>query len=158
MHSFPWLADASRQSTLGQGAGEDFRCSTRVGSGAPEVTVGKEGAELTRGKIHHNYSYSSCGFFEVSSLFSPDPSKPVRGKFTNSSFYNNVAIDNGWLHLLQVASTDVHNIRWENHTVVQHKGSLNEGIVPAGTFFFDSANRGGILVLWPTDGTRRGSG
>jgi parallel beta-helix repeat protein len=97
--------------------------------GATEVTVGADGAELTGVKIHHNYSYNSCGFFEVSSMFSSDSANPVRGKFTNSEFYNNVTIDSGWLHLLQVANTDMHNIRWENNTLVQHKGSLNQGIL-----------------------------
>jgi MYXO-CTERM domain-containing protein len=94
--------------------------------GATEVTVAGGGAELTGVKIHHNYSYNSCGFFEISSGFSSDN---VRGKFTDSEFYNNVTIDSGWLHLLQVANTDMHNIRWENNTLVQHKGSLNQGIL-----------------------------
>jgi parallel beta-helix repeat protein len=94
--------------------------------GATEVTVAGGGAELTGVKVHHNYSYNSCGFFEVSSGFSSDN---VRGKFTNSEFYNNVTVDSGWLHLLQVANTDMHNIRWENNTLVQHKGSLNQGIL-----------------------------
>jgi MYXO-CTERM domain-containing protein len=97
--------------------------------GATEVTVGRDGAELTGVKIHHNYSYNSCGFFEVSSMFSSDSANPVRGKFTNSEFYNNVTVDSGWLHLLQVANTDMHNIRWTNNTLVQHKGSLNAGIL-----------------------------
>ncbi len=97
--------------------------------GATEVTVGRDGAELTGVKNHHNYSYNSCGFFEVSSMFSSDPANPVRGKFTDSDFYNNVTIDSGWLHLLQVANTDMHNLRWYNNTLVQHKGSINAGIL-----------------------------
>ena len=97
--------------------------------GATEVSVGADGAEVTGVKVHHNYSYNSCGFFEIASVFSSDPNNPVRGKFTNSEFYNNVTIDSGWLHLLQVANTDMHNIRWENNTLVQHKGSLNQGIL-----------------------------
>jgi hypothetical protein len=97
--------------------------------GATEVTVGADGAELTGVKIHHNFSYNSGGFFEVSSMFSTDPNNPIRGKFTNSEFNNNVTIDSGWLHLLQVAITDIHNFKWENNTLVQHKGSLNAGIL-----------------------------
>jgi MYXO-CTERM domain-containing protein len=97
--------------------------------GATEVTVGGDGAELTGVKIHHNYSYNSCGFFEVSSGFSSDSSNPKRGIFSNSEFYNNVTIDSGWLSLLQVANTDIHNFKWENNTLVQHKGSTNAGIL-----------------------------
>jgi MYXO-CTERM domain-containing protein len=97
--------------------------------GATEVSVGADGAEVTGVKIHHNFGYNNCGFFEIASVFSSDPDNPVRGKFTNSDFYNNVSIDSGWLHLLQVANTDMHNIRWYNNTVVQHKGSTNAGIL-----------------------------
>ena len=42
----------------------------RCDGGATEVTVGY-GKEVTDVRIHHNISYKSCGFFEVSSMFQP---------------------------------------------------------------------------------------
>ena len=77
----------------------------RCDGGATEVTV-PYGKEVTDVKIHHNLSYRSCGFFEVSSMFQPDADKAkglpyVKGKFTNSVFYDNVMIDSGWISLLQ---------------------------------------------------------
>lgn len=41
-------------------------------------------------------------------------------------------VDSGWLHLLQVSNTDMHNIRWEDNTLVQNKGALNQGILMIG--------------------------
>src|ERR1700690_300334 len=77
--------------------------------GATEVTVGA-GATLSGVKVHHNFSYNSCGFFEVSSGGSS------KGTFSDSEFYYNVSIDSGWLMLLQVNNTNLSNIRWENNT------------------------------------------
>ena len=91
--------------------------------GATEVTV-SAGGTLSGVKIHHNFGYNNCGFFEISSGFGE-----TRGVFSDSEFYNNISIDSGWLSLLQVANTDMHNIRWENNTIVQHKGSTNAGIL-----------------------------
>ncbi len=78
--------------------------------GATEVAVPQNG-EVTGLKIHHNFSYNSCGFFEVSG---------VGGTFSNSEFYNNVSIDSSWAMLLQVNETTLENIRWENNTFVHH--------------------------------------
>ena len=91
--------------------------------GATEVTV-SAGGTLSGVKVHHNYGYNNCGFFEISSGFGE-----TRGVFSDSEFYSNISIDSGWLSLLQVANTDMHNIRWENNTLVQHKGSTNAGIL-----------------------------
>jgi len=103
----------------------DYACWTggSCDGGATEVSIGA-GGTLSGVKVHHNYSYNSCGFFEVSSGFGD-----TRGVFSDSDFYNNVSIDSGWLHLLQVANTDMHNIRWENNTLVQRKGSINAGML-----------------------------
>ena len=92
--------------------------------GATEVTVGANGATLTGVKIHHNFSYQNCGFFEVSSM-----AGSAKGNFTDSAFYDNVSIDSGWLMLLQVNNTNLSNIKWDNNTVVQRSGSLNAGML-----------------------------
>lgn len=97
------------------------KTSARCDGGATEVTVPYAG-EVTDVKIHHNFSYRSCGFFEVSSMFQPSDSSGgyVKGKFTNSAFYDNVMIDSGWISLLQVNNTKLSNVRWENNTIVHH--------------------------------------
>jgi hypothetical protein len=92
--------------------------------GATEVTVGA-GATLSGVKVHHNFSYNSCGFFEVSSGVQNN----VGGTFADSEFFDNVSIDSGWLMLLQVNNTTLSNIKWENNTIVQHKGSANAGML-----------------------------
>jgi MYXO-CTERM domain-containing protein len=91
--------------------------------GATEVTVGA-GGTVSGVKIHHNFSYQSCGFFEVSS-----GSGSSKGVFKDSEFYDNVSVDSGWLMLLQVNNTDQSNIKWDNNTVVQRSGSLNAGML-----------------------------
>jgi MYXO-CTERM domain-containing protein len=93
----------------------------RCDGGATEVTV-KYAGEVTDVEIDHNYSYNSCGFFEVSSMFQPKDSTDsyVKGKFTNSVFHDNVMVDSGWISLLQVNNTKLVNVRWENNTIVHH--------------------------------------
>jgi MYXO-CTERM domain-containing protein len=114
--------------------------------GATEVSIGKDGASLSGLKIHHNYSYHSCGFFEVSSMFSSDPNNPIKGLFADSEFYNNVSVDSGWLSLLQVCNTDLKNIRWENNTIIQHKGSPRAGMLVAVYTGLGSGMTGGDLL------------
>jgi MYXO-CTERM domain-containing protein len=92
--------------------------------GATEVTVGSAGT-LSGVKIHHNFSYQSCGFFEVSSM-----QGSTKGLFSDSEFYDNVSIDSGWLMLLQVNNTDMSNVKWTNNTIVQRKStSINPGML-----------------------------
>lgn len=91
----------------------------RCDGGATEVTVPYAG-EVTDVHIHHNFSYNSCGFFEVSSMPSSGSGSYVKGKFTNSEFHDNVMIDSGWISLLQINNTKLSNVRWENNTIVHH--------------------------------------
>ena len=95
----------------------------RCDGGATEVSIpnGKNGApgEITDVEIDHNFSYNSCGFFEVASMF--QSSTPyVKGHFTNSVFHDNVMVDSGWISLLQVNNSKLINVRWENNTIVHH--------------------------------------
>jgi MYXO-CTERM domain-containing protein len=83
--------------------------------GATEVSIGN-GATVSGVKIHHNFAYNTCGFFEVSS-------GTDGGTFADSEFYDNVSVDSGWLFLIQVNNTTLSNVRWENNTVVYHKSS-----------------------------------
>lgn len=85
--------------------------------GATEVSVG-EGGTVTGLKIHHNFNYNSCGFFEVSGF----------GTFSDSEFYYNVSIDSAWAMLLQVNETTLSNIRWENNTFVHHADAYSPSI------------------------------
>jgi len=95
----------------------------RCDGGATEVSVpnGTNGAagEVTDVKIHHNFSYNSCGFFEVASMFQSGATY-VKGKFTNSVFHDNVMVDSGWISLLQINNTKLTNVRWENNTIIHH--------------------------------------
>ncbi|HEX7508315.1 MAG TPA: choice-of-anchor Q domain-containing protein [Polyangia bacterium] len=95
----------------------------RCDGGATEVSIpnGKNGAagEITDIEIDHNFSYNSCGLFEVASMFQSG-STYVKGKFTNSVFHDNVVVDSGWISLLQVNNTKLINVRWENNTIVHH--------------------------------------
>lgn len=86
--------------------------------GATEVTV-REGGTVTGVRVHHNFSYNNCGFFEVSG----------NGTFADSEFYYNVSIDSGWMFLLQVNETTLSNVRWENNTIVHHSGSDSTPVV-----------------------------
>jgi len=91
----------------------------RCDGGATEVTV-KYAGLVTDVEIDHNYSYNSCGFFEVSSMFNTGSGAYVKGQFTNSVFHDNVMVDSGWISLLQVNNTKLTNVRWENNTIVHH--------------------------------------
>jgi MYXO-CTERM domain-containing protein len=108
--------------------------------GATEVTVGNGGG-VSGVKIHHNFSYNSCGFFEVSSGFGGS-----KGLFSDSEFSYNVMIDSGWMMLLQVNNTDLSNVLWENNTVVQHAGSTNAGMVTTIFTGTSSGVTGGALA------------
>jgi hypothetical protein len=106
-----------RCSTLAQWvSGTNPQCD----GGATEVTVPYAG-EVTDVRIHHNLSYYSCGFFEVSSAFSSGSGTYVKGKLTNSVFHDNLMIDSGWISLLQINNTRLTNVRWENNTIVHHR-------------------------------------
>ena len=85
--------------------------------GATEVAVG-EGETVSGLKVHHNFSYNNCGFFEVSGF----------GTFADSEFYYNVSIDSAWAMLLQVNETTLSNIRWENNTFVHHADAYTPSI------------------------------
>jgi MYXO-CTERM domain-containing protein len=108
--------------------------------GATEVTVGN-GGNVSGVKIHHNFSYNSCGFFEVSSGFGGS-----KGLFSDSEFSYNVMIDSGWMMLLQVNNTDLANVRWENNTVIQHAGSTNAGMITTIFTGTSSGVSGGALA------------
>ena len=108
--------------------------------GATEVAVGA-GGTVSGVKIHHNFSYNSCGFFEVSSGFGDS-----KGLFADSEFSYNVMVDTGWMMLLQVNNTDLSNIRWENNTVVQHQGSTNAGMITTVFTATSSGMTGGSLA------------
>jgi hypothetical protein len=121
--------------------------------GATEVTVGSgAGATVSGLKIHHNLSINSCGFFEVSSMgalgagAADAGNSAPKGTFADSTFYNNVIIDSGWLSLLQVNNTDLKNIKWENNTLVQHNGSVNQGIIAVVFTATSSGMSGGALM------------
>lgn len=142
--------------------------------GATEVAVpGGVGSTVSGLKIHHNFAYNTCGFFEVSSMgalvgvgggISDAGSSAPKGTFSDSAFYNNVIIDSGWLSLLQVSNTDLKNIRWENNTIVQHKGSVNAGIMAIVFTGCSSGMCGGALLpdtvfwtnnVWVFDGVNQ---
>jgi hypothetical protein len=92
--------------------------------GATEVSAAS-GGTIENVHVHHNFSYNSCGFFEVASYFG-DLGK---GLFKDSTFHNNVIVDSAWMGLLQVNNTDLENIHFYNNTLIQRPGSLNEGIL-----------------------------
>jgi MYXO-CTERM domain-containing protein len=140
--------------------------------GATEVAVpGGVGGTVSGLKIHHNFAYNTCGFFEVSSMGNLvgvgggiADAGGVKGLFSDSAFYNNVMIDSGWISLLQVSNTDLENIRWENNTIVQHAGSVNSGIMAIVYTSCSSGMCGGSLLpntvywtnnLWVFDGVRQ---
>jgi hypothetical protein len=136
-----------------------INCSTKAAwtggscdGGATEVTA-TNGKAVTDVMIHHNFSYNSCGFFEVSTTFDSSSSGTfTKGMFQDSAFYNNVMIDSGWISLLQVNNTDLKNIRWENNTIVHHKGSMNAGMMAVVYTSTSSGTSGGALapdsVFW----------
>ena len=106
-------------STAAQWVSNTSGGGVRCDGGATEVTV-KYAGEVTDVEIDHNFSYNSCGFFEVSSMFNTGSGAYVKGKFTNSVFHDNVMVDSGWISLLQVNNTKLINVRWENNTIVHH--------------------------------------
>ena len=102
--------------------------------GATEVAV-PEGGTVSGLRVHHNFSYNSCGFFEVSGF----------GTFSDSEFYYNVSVDSSWAMLLQVNETTLSNIRWENNTFVHHADAYSPSIsmiyqaeLPAGVVTFNN--------------------
>ncbi len=104
--------------------------STRCDGGATEVTV-PYGEEVTNVRIHHNFSYNSCGFFEVASMFQSAEDQAAglpyqKGLFSDSVFHNNVMVDSGWVGLLQINNTKLSNVRWENNTIVHHDLGVDE--------------------------------
>jgi hypothetical protein len=96
---------------------------------------------MTGVKVHHNFSYNNCGFFEVSSGF-----RNSKGTFADSEFYNNISIDSGWMALLQVNNTNLSNIKFYNNTFVQRKGSTNAGILAVIYTDTSSGMTGGALL------------
>jgi hypothetical protein len=92
--------------------------------GATEVSAAS-GGTIENVHVHHNFSYNSCGFFEVATYFGDQG----KGLFKDSSFHNNVIVDSGWMGLLQVNNTDLENIHFYSNTLIQHRGSLNQGIL-----------------------------
>lgn len=92
--------------------------------GATEVSAASGGI-IENVHVHHNFSYNSCGFFEVASYFG-DKGK---GLFKNSSFHNNVIVDSGWMALLQVNNINLENVHFYNNTLIQRPDSLNAGIL-----------------------------
>ena len=92
--------------------------------GATEV-LAASGGTIQNVHIHHNFSYNSCGFFEVASYFG----NLGKSLFKDSSLHNNVIVDSAWMGLLQVNNTDLENIHFHNNTLIQRPGSLNEGIL-----------------------------
>jgi hypothetical protein len=62
---------------------------------------------------------------EVASFFGDEG----KGLFRDSSLHNNVIVDSAWMGLLQVNNTDLENIHFYNNTLIQHRGSINEGIL-----------------------------
>jgi hypothetical protein len=109
--------------------------------GATEVSAAS-GGTIENVHVHHNFSYNSCGFFEVATYFG-DRGK---GLFRNSSLHNNVIVDSAWMGLLQVNNTDLDNIHFYNNTLIQHPGSLNAGILWIIFTSTSSGMEGGELV------------
>jgi len=95
--------------------------------GATEVSL-QSAATMTGVNVHHNFSYNSCGFLEIASYFDPT-GKSVKGIFKDNKYHNNLIVDSGWQGLLQVNNTDMVNLQFYNNTLVQHAGSLNQGIL-----------------------------
>jgi hypothetical protein len=108
--------------------------------GATEISAAA-GGTIENVNVHHNFSYNSCGFLEIATYFGDK-----KGIFKNSSFHNNVIVDSAWMALLQVNNTDLQNINFYNNTLVQHKGSLNEGILWIIFTDVSSGMQGGALV------------
>ena len=109
--------------------------------GATEVSAAS-GGTIDNVHVHHNFSYNSCGFFEAATYFGDQG----KGLFKDSSFHDNVIVDSGWMGLLQVNNTDLENIHFYNNTLIQHQGSLNQGILWIIFTAESSGMEGGELV------------
>jgi len=109
--------------------------------GATEVSIGS-GATVKNVRVHHNFSYNSCGFLEIATYFG-DAGK---GVFKDSYFHNNVIVDSAWMGLLQVNNTNFDNIHFYNNTLIQHAGSLNAGYLWIIFTSTSSGMNGGQLV------------
>jgi hypothetical protein len=109
--------------------------------GATEISAASGGI-IENVNVHHNFSYNSCGFLEIASYFG----EKGKGVFRNSSFHNNVIVDSAWMGLLQVNNTDLQNVNFYNNTLIQHKGSLNQGILWIIFTDVSSGMEGGKLV------------
>ena len=109
--------------------------------GATEISAASGGI-ISDVRVHHNFSYNSCGFLEIASYFG-DLGK---GLVKDSSFHNNMIIDSAWMGLLQVNNTDLDNIHFYNNTLIQHPGSLNAGILWIIFNATSSGMEGGELV------------
>jgi len=109
--------------------------------GATEISAAS-GGTIENVHIHHNFSYNSCGFFEVAAYFGDQG----KGLVKNSSLHNNVIVDSAWMGLLQVNNTDLENIHFYNNTLIQRRGSLNEGILWIIFTAESSGMEGGELV------------
>jgi len=109
--------------------------------GATEVSAAS-GGTVENVHVHHNFSYNSCGFFEIASFFGDEG----KGLFKDSTLHNNVIVDSAWMGLLQVNNTDLENIHFYNNTLIQHRGSLNEGILWIIFTAESSGMEGGELV------------
>lgn len=101
--------------------------------GATEVSIG--GSGVSGVKIHHNYSYGNCGFFEVSSS--------GQGTFSDSAFYDNVSVDSGWMFLIQINNTTLSNIRWENNTIIYHKSGTDTSYAPTVSMIYNGTGTSG---------------
>ena len=104
--------------------------------GATEVAVGQD-AVVENVRVHHNLSYDTCGFFEVSGF----------GVFRNSEFFYNLMIDSGWMMLLQVNETTLENISWTNNTAVHHAAPANDTITPAVTMIYRAEVTPGTVFM-----------
>jgi hypothetical protein len=92
--------------------------------GATEVSAAS-GGTIENVNVHHNFSYNSCGFFEVAAYFGENG----KGLFRNSAFHDNLIVDSAWMGLLQVNNIDLENIHFYNNTLIQRPDSLNAGIL-----------------------------
>jgi hypothetical protein len=108
--------------------------------GATEVSIGA-GATINNVRVHHNFSYNSCGFLEIATYFGAQ-----KGLFKDSSFYNNVIVDSAWMGLLQVNNTNFSNVNFYNNTLIQRQRSLNQGILWIIYTATSSGMSGGSLV------------
>lgn len=89
----------------------DGRGGSDCDGGATEVSV-PTNSKVWGVKIHHNFSYESCGFLELATVFSD-----VMGVFRDAEIYSNVSVNSQWLVLLQVSNTLFQNVHFYNNTI-----------------------------------------